>query len=160
MAQGPPDPVQWSLTAKSNSVRPGRRVLAILTAAIEDGWHLYSLTTPKGGPNATTVKFTDSSAVARIRIFQPPPVRTFDPNFHLDTETFTKELPLLLEVTTEGNGSHGPVDLEAQVRYQACKDTLCLAPRTKSVKVTLQIDPSAKPERIKIGAGYEEVVRH
>ena len=141
----------------TSSVRPGGKVLVILAATIEPGWHLYSLTTPKGGPNATTVKFMDNPVVARIRVFQPVPIRTFDPAFKLDTETFTKQVRVLLEVTMESAATRGAVELEARVRYQACQDKLCLPPRTKSAKTTLQIDPSAKPLPFKVDPGYTEV---
>ena len=46
-----PDPVQWSLALKQASVKPGGTVLATLTATIQPGWHMYSMTTPLGGPN-------------------------------------------------------------------------------------------------------------
>jgi thiol:disulfide interchange protein DsbD len=154
---GAPDPVQWSLTVKPDSVKPGGKILADLTATIQPGWHLYSLTTPKGGPNPTTVVLADNPSVAGLRIFQPKPVRKMDASFKIDTETFEKELPLLLEVTAKPDAAPGSVDLEAQVRYQACQDTLCLPPRRKSAKTSLKIDPSAKPAPIKIEAGYTEV---
>jgi DsbC/DsbD-like thiol-disulfide interchange protein len=157
---GQPDPVQWSLTLKPDSVKPGGKVLATLTATIQPGWHLYSLTTPKGGPNPTTVVLADNPAVASLRIFQPKPVSKMDTSFKLETETFTKELPLLLEVTAKPDAAPGSVDLEAQVRYQACQDTLCLPPKRKSAKASLKVDPSAKPEPIKIAAGYTEVPQH
>lgn len=48
------DPVQWTLAATTASTRPGDPVSLKLTARIEQGWHLYSLTTPKGGPIPTT----------------------------------------------------------------------------------------------------------
>jgi DsbC/DsbD-like thiol-disulfide interchange protein len=154
---GQPDPVQWSLTLKPDSVKPGGKVLATLTATIQPGWHLYSLTTPKGGPNPTTVVLADNPSIASLRIFQPKPVTKMDTSFKLETETFTKELPLLLEVTAKPDAAAGPVDLEAQVRYQACQDTLCLPPKRKSAKTSLKVDPSAKPEPIKIAVGYTEV---
>src|SRR5579871_6737818 len=72
-AQAPPDPVQWSLSLKSSAVRPGGKVLATLTASIQPGWHLYSPTTPKGGPNPTKVKLADNSAVASVQLFEPAP---------------------------------------------------------------------------------------
>ena len=37
------DPVQWSLTVEPAQVAPGGKVLAKLTAKVEPGWHLYSL---------------------------------------------------------------------------------------------------------------------
>jgi DsbC/DsbD-like thiol-disulfide interchange protein len=156
---GQPDPVQWALTLKSDSVKPGGKVLATLTATIQPGWHMYSLTTPKGGPNPTTVTLADNPAIAGLKIFQPKPTSQMDSAFKLETETFEKELPLLLEVTTKPDAGAGSVDLEAQVRYQACQNTLCLPPKRKSAKTSLKIEASAKPEPIKIAAGYTEVLQ-
>src|ERR1700689_4434444 len=95
-----PDPVQWALALKQSSVKPGGKVLATLTATIQPGWHMYSMTTPLGGPNPTTVKLADNPAVAGVKIFQPKPDRQMDTAFKLETETFEKQLPLMLEITT------------------------------------------------------------
>src|ERR1700719_920449 len=124
--QGAPDPVQWTLSVKPDSVKPGGKVLVTLTATIQPGWHMYSLTTPKGGPNPTTVVIADNAAVAGFKVFQPKPERQMDSAFKLETETFEKELPLSVEITTKPDAGPGSVDLEAQVRYQACQNTLCL----------------------------------
>ncbi|HEX4228052.1 MAG TPA: cytochrome c biogenesis protein CcdA [Bryobacteraceae bacterium] len=155
--QGMQDPVKWSLTVDSKSVRPGGEVLARLTANIQPGWHLYSLTTPKGGPNPTTVSLSANPIISGVRIYQPQPIRKMDPNFQLETETFEKQLPLLLEITLKHNAVAGAADLTAQVRYQCCADTTCLPPKRKVASATLLIDPSAKPEVISIPAGYNEV---
>ena len=155
--QSGPDPVQWALTLKPNSVKPGGKVLATLTATIQPGWHMYSMTTPKGGPNPTTAVIADNPAIAGFKVFQPKPERQMDSAFKLETETFEKELPLSVEITTKPDAAAGSVDLEAQVRYQACQNTLCLPPKRKSAKASLKIDASAKPSPIKIAAGYTEV---
>src|ERR1700738_4362234 len=65
------DPVQWALPPKTSITAPGGKVSALLTATIDPGWHLYSLTTPKGGPNPTTVTITDTPGVAGVRVYQP-----------------------------------------------------------------------------------------
>jgi DsbC/DsbD-like thiol-disulfide interchange protein len=155
--QNGPDPVQWSLALKQNSVKPGGKILATLTATIQPGWHMYSMTTPKGGPNPTTVMLADNPAVAGVKIFQPKPERQMDTAFKLETETFEKQLPLMLEITAKPNAAIGAVNLEAQVRYQACQNTLCLPPKKKAAKATLKVDPSATPAPVKIPAGYTEV---
>src|SRR5271167_3374567 len=90
---GQPDPVQWALTLKPDSVKPGGKILATLTATIQPGWHMYSLTTPKGGPNPTTVTLADNPEIAGLKIFQPKPTSQMDTAFKLVTETFEKELP-------------------------------------------------------------------
>ncbi|MDW8130260.1 MAG: hypothetical protein RMI94_06900 [Bryobacterales bacterium] len=76
----PLEPVRWSLTFEPASVRPGSRVLGRLTAHMEPGWRVYSMTTPRP-PIATTVEVTPHPAIASVRIYQPEPARKLDPNF-------------------------------------------------------------------------------
>src|SRR5262249_415295 len=81
-------PIHWALAADSEKAPPGSSVAFKLTAKLDEGWHLYSLTTPKGGPIPTTAGLADNAAVAGFKLYQPKPERKFDPNFNLDTETF------------------------------------------------------------------------
>ena len=153
------DPIQWALVLEATGARPGGRVLAILTATMEPGWHLYSLTTPKGGPNATTVTMTDNPAVAGVRVYQPKPLRQMDPNFRIETETFGEKLRLLVEIALKPDAAAGPIVLEARVRYQCCTDKICLPPRLKMARATLQVDAAAKLAALKIPPGYDEAAR-
>src|SRR5436305_6763113 len=79
--------VNWTASADSAASAPGGTVVVKLQADIDAGWHMYSLTTPPG-PIPTTIKISDNPAVAEVTIFEPPPVRKFDPNFNVDTETY------------------------------------------------------------------------
>src|SRR5579863_607728 len=92
------DPAKWSLELQPAAAAPGSKIRARLQAKIEPGWHLYSLTTPAGGPNPTTVHLADNAAVASFRVFEPPPKRALDPNFNLDTETYEGEPVFLIEI--------------------------------------------------------------
>ncbi|MEO8048956.1 MAG: protein-disulfide reductase DsbD domain-containing protein, partial [Acidobacteriota bacterium] len=136
------DPIQWTLTSDFAKAPPGATVPLHLKAAFQEGWHLYSLTTPAGGPIPTTAGLAENPAVKSSKLYQPPPVRQFDKNFNLDTETFEKEvdLPVTAELTPDAKGS---VELIAQVRYQACNDRLCLPPRKKTASFTVIVDPRA-----------------
>ncbi|HSW49194.1 MAG TPA: protein-disulfide reductase DsbD domain-containing protein, partial [Bryobacteraceae bacterium] len=102
-----------------------------LTASIDPGWHLYSLSTPKG-PIPTTVRLADTPAVAGYATYQPKPVVKFDPNFNLDTETFENKAEFVLDVELSPSAAPGPVALTAQVRYQACDEKQCLIPVRKT----------------------------
>jgi thiol:disulfide interchange protein DsbD len=128
-----------------------------LKGTFQEGWHLYSLTTPKGGPIPTTVTLDDNPAVAALKVYQPPPSRQFDKNFNLDTETFEKtvDLPLVAELAKNAKGT---IELTAKVRYQACNDRQCLAPKSKTAAVTLTIDASAPvPAAFVVPAGFTEI---
>ena len=157
VASAAEDPVQWTLTFEAKSAAPGSHVLAKLTGAIQDHWHVYSMTTPPGGPNPTTAKIADNPAVAGFQIYQAKPVRKLDPSFGIDTETFSGKYELLFDVELSKNAASGPADIAANVRYQSCNDTICLPPKKKSASALLTIDPSARAQAITIPADYSPV---
>jgi thiol:disulfide interchange protein DsbD len=151
------DPIQWTLTSDVAKAPAGSSVPLRLKATFQEGWHLYSLTTPKGGPIPTTASLADNPAVAGSRLYQPPPIRQLDKNFNLDTETFEKEvsLPLIVSLAKDAKGA---VELTANVRYQACNDRQCLPPRKKTASVTLNIDSAAAaPAVFLVPTDYTEI---
>jgi len=152
------DPVSWTLVSDTAKAAPGAKVVLKLTATLEDGWHLYSLTTPKGGPIRTTASLAENPAIESTKLYQPKPERKFDKNFGIDTETFEKEIVFLVEAQVKKDAPAGPADLTAQVRYQTCSSTMCLPPKKKTAAFTLTIDPSAPPiTALVVPAGYSEV---
>jgi thiol:disulfide interchange protein len=146
------DPVQWTLTVDSKAAAPGSHVLGTLTGTIQPHWHVYSMTTPPGGPNPTTAGIADNPAVAGFKIYQSKPVRKLDPSFGIDTETFSEQYVLLFDVELKKDAAAG--NIAANVRYQSCNDTICLPPKKKSATAAIAIDPSAKAGAISIPAGY------
>ncbi|HET8549047.1 MAG TPA: cytochrome c biogenesis protein CcdA, partial [Bryobacteraceae bacterium] len=151
------NPVKWKLEFEPSAAAPGAAVLGRLTATIEGEWHLYSMTTPKGGPIITTIALAEKPVVESWRIYQPRPERRLDPNFGIDTETFAKEVVFLFEVRIAANATAGAAELTANTRYQVCTDRECLPPRRVPVPGTLKIDAAAKSAPPVIPAGYSEV---
>jgi len=149
------DPVHWTLTFDSKSVPPGSKFIGHMTAKIDPGWHLYSLTTPRP-PIATTAVLADNPAVAGVKVYQPKPLIKLDPTFKVNTETFGEEVTFLYEIELKKDAPAGPVELTAQVRYQCCNDTMCLPPKKKTAVATITIDPAAAAAKITIPAGYTE----
>ena len=150
------DPVQWSLAFDPQSARPGRRAVGLLKAEIEPGWHLYSPTTPAGGPIPTKIEMAESPSVASWKLFQPPPNRRIDENFQLETETYEDEAVFQFDILLAEDASLGSPELEARVRYQVCDDRLCLPPVRKTATAALKIDPAATAAAPAIADGYVE----
>jgi thiol:disulfide interchange protein len=151
------DPIQWTLSSDFAKAPAGSAVPLHLKATFQEGWHLYSLTTPKGGPIPTTAELADNPAVKGSKLYQPPPIRHFDKNFNLDTETFEKGVDLPVTATLSQDAK-GAIELTAQVRYQACNDRQCLPPRKKTASFTVMVDPSAAvPVAYVVPAGYTEI---
>src|ERR1700674_1688107 len=84
------DPVQWSMTSTAEVARPGATIPLRLTAKIDPGWHLYSLTIPKH-LLPTTLKVTDNPALESYKVYQPQPVRAMDPNLKEEVETYSNQ---------------------------------------------------------------------
>jgi thiol:disulfide interchange protein DsbD len=148
------DPVQWVLTFDAKSAAPGSHVLARFTGTIEPHWHVYSMTTPPGGPNPTTAGIAENPAVAGFKIYQAKPVRKLDPSFGIDTETFSEQYVLLFDIELKKDATPGTADIAANVRYQSCNATICLPPKKKSATASIGIDPSAPAATIAIPAQY------
>jgi thiol:disulfide interchange protein len=150
------DPVSWSLSPQNDkSVAPGTKAIVQLRAMIEGGWHLYSPTTPAGGPIVTKITVATNPAFSAVRIYRPEPVRKLDPNFNIDTETYTGTAQFLIEADTAPSAD-GMVPIETTVRYQACSDTKCLPPVKKVVQTSLLFakGAGAQSKPFDIPAGY------
>ena len=148
------DPVQWTLEPykDASNVKPAGHAWLELTAKIQPGWHLYSPTTPPGGPIITSVKLNDSPAIASYQVYRPQPVRKLDPNFQLETETYTDQAVFLIDATT--TAKTGQATVEAAVRYQACNDVKCLNPVKKTADASITIDTSAPVSSVEAPGGY------
>jgi thiol:disulfide interchange protein DsbD len=149
------DPIQWTLASDAPKAPPGAKVITRLTATAQPGWHLYSLSTPAGGPIPTTLGIAASPSIGGFQVWQPKPERRFDPNFSLDVETFEKQAVFILPIELSKDAAPGPLEITAQVRYQACDDKQCLPPRKKTASVSLTVDPSApSPVGVTFGPNY------
>lgn len=146
------DPIRWSLELES-PVRPGSETLGRLTAKMENGWHVYSLTTPRP-PIATTITLAEHPALDPPQVYQPKPARELDPNFGVETETFGGETVFLLRIPVKESAPTGELQVTVQVRYQACNDRMCLPPVRRSASAPLKIDPAAQARALQIPAHY------
>ena len=149
-------PVQWAFEPQAASVAPGGKFTGKLTAKIDPTWHMYSVTTPKGGGLPTIIK-VDDPALAGVKIYQPKPEKKFDPNFNVDTERYEGEVVFLVEVELAKTAAAGSLSVPLLIRYSACTDKECLPPRKVTAAATITVDPKA-PEAaaLVLPPGYVE----
>src|SRR5260370_18166368 len=62
------DPAKWSLELQPTAAAPSSKVVARLSAKIEPGWHLYSLTPPAGGPIPTPIPLAHNPHVPPLPV--------------------------------------------------------------------------------------------
>ena len=148
------DPVTWTMDPATGA--PGGKVVLKLTAKLAEGWHLYSPTTPKGGPIVTTISLADSPVIESYKLFEPKPDRRPDANFGIDTETFEGDVGFVFEALVKNSAAAGPVELTANVRYQACTSKECRPPKKKTAVATLTVAAGAAAA-LPVPAGMIEV---
>lgn len=133
-AQRPSEVVKW--TADMTDTKPNAPAVT-LSATIQDGWHVYALSQPAGGPNPLKIsipagsRFVLAGSVAETKV-----VRHFDSNFNMEALYYLKaaSFNLALKGTDAAPADTLPID----VRFQACNDRLCLPPYTAHVSATLK----------------------
>jgi len=131
------NPAKWSIKIEpqQGTFKSGDQAKVVLRAELEEGWHLYAMEQPPGGPIATSIKVPEQATFdISGPISSPKPITQFDSNFNIDTKFFKNSadfgIPLIFDSET-------PTDkIELDVRFQLCTDTLCLPPQTIRVSGT------------------------
>lgn len=138
------NPTKWSVKPNTDEgLRTGERLLVVLKAEIEPGWHLYALDQPAGGPIPTTIKVPDGARFELKDVRSLVPRSEPDPLFIVDgkpleTRYFENSAEFTLDLIATADAS--PNDVAIDVRFQLCNDTFCLPPRTKRVSLAGEED--------------------
>lgn len=148
------NPVEWSLHAQVEKLAPGSAVVLRLHAQIADGYHLYSFTTPAGGPIKTTASLHANPDIKNLRVYQPKPDRHQDPTLNVPVETFQSGVDFLVSGELPKNAPSGDTIVEVSIRYQACSDQICLPPATKSAMTSISVQTGAVVAKASIPSGY------
>jgi thiol:disulfide interchange protein DsbD len=131
------DPVHWSAASPDKPVVPGAIFDVAVTAAIDDEWHVYSITQGPGGPIPTTITVPSGQPFSRAgAIVGPAPTTKYDPNFEIDTETHDGTATFTVPVRFAA-GATATAALRLAITYQACTERLCLPPRSVVLSVRL-----------------------
>jgi hypothetical protein len=132
-AKAQQDIVTWRFTA--NKVADKTYEMH-LTASVDDPWHIYSQSTPPGGPLATSIHFDKnpvlmkSGEVKEIGKMEKKHDPTFDVDIYYydDKVDFVQVVKLKSEVKTTVSGF---------VKFMACDDHQCLQPQKTAFKILL-----------------------
>jgi DsbC/DsbD-like thiol-disulfide interchange protein len=132
-------PVTWTGAVAPAQVAAGGMVNVRLTAAIDDGWHLYSTTQPPGGPVPTRIAVASPRFALEGSLAFPKPSVHADPNFGINVETYETGVTFTVPVRVDKAAPVGTDTVVVTARYQACNATLCLPPQTAMVAVPVKV---------------------
>jgi thiol:disulfide interchange protein DsbD len=132
------NPVTWTATA-GKSAAAGGTTSVKLSATIQEGWHIYSITQPAGGPNPTRIVLPDSKPFTLDGSIKPTvaPDVAFDKNFNINVETYEKGAEFTVPLKIDKSAKAGTQQVHVNARYQVCNSTSCLPPKT--VKLTADV---------------------
>ncbi|MGI8556369.1 MAG: protein-disulfide reductase DsbD N-terminal domain-containing protein [Pyrinomonadaceae bacterium] len=145
-AQDEINPVKWSLKIETpvKSVNKGDTFNAVLSAKIDDGWHLYALEKIEGGPFPTRISVPDDALFELSKIDAPPPIEFDDSAFGVITKFYENAVNFGLPLKAKENVDKDLFNLKIKVRFQVCNDQMCLPPTTVAVESGAKKEPAAQ----------------
>lgn len=132
-AQMQKSPVDWSTSAK----KVGDKTYEIrIVANLQKGWHIYSQTTPDGGPQPTVITYSKNplmtleGATKEVGKLE----QRHEKLFGVDVKQFSDKVEFVQVVKLKANVK---TSAEVAVQYMTCDDATCLPPTTKKFTVAL-----------------------
>lgn len=128
------DPVSWSYTAKKKSADTYD---VIISARLDQGWHIYSVNTPKGGPVATKVSLKKNPFVTSVGTVkeQGKLQKLKDNVFNVDVIYYSDRVDFVQTVKVKNNIK---TNIAGMIEYMVCDDAQCLPPVKKNFDIKLQ----------------------
>jgi hypothetical protein len=120
-------------------VKKGATVDVRLSATLNEGFHLNSHTPTEDYLIPLTLKW--EGPLEEVDTVYPKPQMekySFDDK---PLSVLTGQFPLVTKFKAPASVAPGPVTLNGKVRYQACNNTMCFAPKNVPVTLTIQVLP-------------------
>jgi hypothetical protein len=126
--------ITWSYSAKKLA---GNQYELHIVANPPIGWHIYSQTTPDGGPLPTTFTFNKNPliAVAEGTLKENGKlVSYYDKAFKTNVKYFEGKVDFVKVVTIKGKAK---TNITGEIESMICNDRTCLPPTTEKFAIAL-----------------------
>ncbi len=127
------NPVSWSTVLTTDSIKGEGSIL--ITADIQDGYHIYGFEQVKNGPIATSISFEPTS-VTLVGELTPSakPTKKFSDQFNLDIEEWSGKV-IFTQKFKYAVGSSAQIS--GTIKYMACKGNACFPPAKETFNLIL-----------------------
>lgn len=126
-------PVDWTITTKKLA---DKTYEVRVSANIQKGWHIYSQTTPDGGPIATSFSYSKNPLITlqgtnkEIGKLE----QRFEPLFNVDVKQFSNKVDFVQVIKLKANVK---TSVEIAVEFMTCDEKTCLPPTIKKFTVAI-----------------------
>jgi len=126
-------PVKWNFAATKIS---GNTYEVHLTADIQEGWHIYSQTTPSGGPLPTKIVFRKNpiALVSGTAKETGKLEQHYEEVFGVDVKFYSGKIDFVQVVKLK---TAVKTTLTGTVEYMACMNDKCLPPAKQNFSIAL-----------------------
>jgi hypothetical protein len=128
------NPVKWAYKLKKVNATTYE---VNITATIDKGWHIYSQTTPEGGPVPTTISFSKNPLLTITGT--PKEVgkleKRHEPLFGVDVKQFSNTVNFVQTIKVKAAVK---TSVAGTVEFMVCNDSQCLPPTTNKFSLPIQ----------------------
>ncbi|NOT92834.1 protein-disulfide reductase DsbD domain-containing protein [Ferruginibacter sp.] len=125
--------ITWTYSAKKIA---GDKYELHLIANPPVGWHIYSQTTPDGGPVPTTFTFNKNALVTVTGTVKEKGklVTYYDKNFKVNVKYFEGKVDFVQVVTIKGKIK---TNVSGEIESMICNDRTCMPPTSEKFNIAL-----------------------
>lgn len=126
--------VKWRTSVRLTSATEG---IVTVRAIIPEGWHLYGLTMPEGGPRATSLDFSGSRGVKFAGDIKAESAYTTarDEAFGMDLQWWTGRVAFTQRFRLTGDAADARINIK--INYMMCNGANCMPPRTENISAPI-----------------------
>ncbi len=133
MAQTPA--IRWRTQVRMQNATEGT---VTFRALIAEGWHLYGLTLPQGGPRPTQFDLSGSTGIEFTGPVRPEraPVSVDDPLFDMTLTWWDSNIAFTVPFRVTDAAT---ARINAKITYMVCDGNSCMPPKTESIAAPVRI---------------------
>lgn len=134
------NPIAWSVKqAPTKPLKAGEAFSVRIAVEIPQGWHVYSITQPEGGPIATRISLPEGQPFQLAGPIEgPTPKVARDESFGMDVETYDPP-EAVFTLPLKAGAAAGKTKLLINAYFQACDDKMCLPPKTARLETEIDL---------------------
>ena len=129
------NPVTWSFSSRNTGADESELVIS---ATIDNGWHMYSQFIAEGGPVPTSFKFTPSAdyeLVGKVKEVTKA-TKAFEKAFNMEIAYFANKAVFVQKIKPK----KAKISIKGAVNFMLCNDEQCLPPDEKTFEIAVKND--------------------
>ncbi len=127
-----------------DKVHAGTACAALVIISIAEGWHINSAAPADEALTGTSLEIEKKNVLDSVRVSFPPGIERAFGYTENPIEVYEGRIAIALTSHVSNDVNPGTYNIPIRLDYQACSESVCLAPATAVVELPLQVVPSSE----------------